>query len=132
MHQEEMKMNKIKQTLVNILDIVGFDKDKEKFAEEFLGLVESEALLDLIEGLPEEDQEKVAKQLSKLEEPQKIGSVVEEWFSPKEVLERLMEVIEKRTKELFEGVKDDITDEQKKELENYAEQVVSEVEASFG
>ena len=59
-------MNDPKAILLRILDIIGYSDDKEKYATEFLQNVSLQALLDLINTLPQDKKDQLQEKIAQI------------------------------------------------------------------
>ncbi len=86
-----------KQIILQVLDRIGFEDDKEKFANDFLLLCFQQALGNLAKELPSDKQTELTQRMSLISENQ-VEQLLLEYF-PKEKLE---EAVKQSSGTLFE------------------------------
>ncbi|MDD5147572.1 MAG: hypothetical protein PHV63_03460 [Candidatus Daviesbacteria bacterium] len=110
---------KPKDIIIQILDLVGYGENKERFADELLSLCQQQALVDLVKSLPEEKQILLEKTLSQQPNPQNIDQVLKENFSEEEILEALKKATQNTIQAYLQTISPHLSDLQKNNLQTY-------------
>ncbi|MCR4324079.1 MAG: hypothetical protein NUV69_00120 [Candidatus Curtissbacteria bacterium] len=103
----------------NVLEIVGYEGDKDRFAEEFLILCEDKVLGEMTSSMPNDKKEELAKKLSAETDPVKTLSILREYIDPEEYKRRLKSVSEEIFAAYFRQVMPSLSTDQKKQIEGY-------------
>lgn len=107
-----------KQIILQVLEIIGYEDDKEKYANDFLSLCLQKALVSLSQELSQEKQDELTQRLS-LTKPEDMEKLLLEFFSQ----EKYEEVVKTASQSLFEEYLQTIiptlNEEQKNKLEQY-------------
>jgi len=72
-------MNNFRDILVQIIDVIGLPAWQDRDVEDFLGMAEVEAMVDLLEPLPKDKQSPIIEQMFA---PKKTPRDVEQMLSP--------------------------------------------------
>lgn len=108
-----------KQIIIEILTITEYQGDKENFANQLIDLFHQKALFDLIESLPEENKEKLKKQLSEHVTPEMGKTLLLQHTTPDKYLEYLKKSTEKIFKDYLKDVFETLNEQKKEEVKNY-------------
>ncbi|MBI4040069.1 hypothetical protein HY389_01805 [Candidatus Daviesbacteria bacterium] len=103
----------LKKVILQILDIIGYQGDKESYAQKFVEVCYKQALLELILKLPENTP---VPEATNVEDIQKF---ISEHFSKEEEVKALESTVSKNLKQYFEAVLPTLSDQQKTQLQNY-------------
>lgn len=87
------------QVILNILDTIGYEDDKEKFANDFLTLCLQKAILNLSKELSQDKQDQLIQRISLISQDQ-MEQLILEYF-PQEKLGEAMKVSTKSTLEEY-------------------------------
>jgi hypothetical protein len=60
----DMPANDYREILLKILDAIGYADNKDDFINQFVGVIYSQSIIDLMHSLPASDQEKMKLELS--------------------------------------------------------------------
>lgn len=80
----------VKKVIVDVLDIIGYQDDKEKFAQDFIATSTHQAMLNLIEELPVNEREVLTGDKN---EPENVKKLFEDNFSEEQRVEALKKTI---------------------------------------
>ncbi len=80
-----MSDNPDRKLLVKLLSIVGYQDDLEQGANEFLNLIKDQAILDLVQSLPAEEQEKYKEIKTSDFDPEKASQMIQSHFSAEDI-----------------------------------------------
>jgi phage host-nuclease inhibitor protein Gam len=110
-------MNNYKDILLKILDAIGYADDREAFVNEFIGNVQKQAVVDLIQTLPADKQEEIKKEFSSAAgNPEKIAEVVKKYFTEDQMRKALEEASKNAVIDWMDAVKDTLSDAQRTKL----------------
>lgn len=107
-----------KEIILQVLEIIGYRDDREKFSNDFLGLILQKSINDLAEKLSEDKIEQLRQRLS-LTTPEKFESLLKDYFSKEELDASVRKVSENMFKEYIEEVSLTLNDTQRENLQNY-------------
>ena len=107
-----------KQIILQVLEIIGYEDDKEKFANDFLSLCLQEALLNLTQELPQDKQDQLAQRMS-LITPDKTEALLLEYFPKEKVEEAVKEASRSTFEEYLQTITSTLNDDQGNKLEQY-------------
>ncbi|MBP9716836.1 MAG: hypothetical protein KBD51_02730 [Candidatus Levybacteria bacterium] len=107
-----------KEIILNVLEIIGYSDDREKFANEFLGLILQKSINNLAEKLPQNKLDQLRQRLS-LSKPEKLETLLKDYFSGEELNESVKKVSENMFKEYLEEVGPTLSNSQKEDLQKY-------------
>lgn len=106
------------ETITKILELIGYQGDKQAFANQFLANSQKQALVDLLDSLPADKQAQLKQQLSTAQQVQ-IPDLLQSYFTK----EQYLGAVTKATKEAFgsflETIKSSLTDAQAGELQTF-------------
>jgi ABC-type transporter MlaC component len=106
-----------REILLKILEIIGFEDDKEAFVDEFLKNIQLQAVADLIQTLPTERQTEIKDQLAKnSNNPAGIASILNQHFTQTQVGEALQLAAKKAMTGYLEAIKPTLSPAQKEGL----------------
>lgn len=86
-----------KRIILQVLEIIGYEDDKDKFANDFLSLCLQQGLVDLMQELPEGKQVELTQRAG-LVSPEKMETLFLEYFSK----EQLEVAIREASRSIFE------------------------------
>lgn len=113
------KMNQNpKQIILKVLEIIGYEDDKEKFANEFLSLCLQQALVALTQTLPQDKQDQLT-QRSSLTPPDKMEELLLEYFSAEKLQEDIKEASRTTFEDYLKEIIPTLNENQKNKLEQY-------------
>ncbi len=107
-----------KQIILQVLEIIGYTDNKEKFANEFLGLILQKSINNLAEKLPQDKIDQLRQRIS-LTGPEKFENLLKDYFSGEELNESVKKVSENMFREYLEEVKPTLNDTQKENLQKF-------------
>ena len=73
-------MQNPKEVIIKTLDIIGYEKDKDQFAEEFLSACKKQAVVNLIKNLSPEKQEEFKDKIAEAQDEQTISILFKAFF----------------------------------------------------
>lgn len=107
-----------KEIILKVLEIINYQDDKEKFANEFLGLILQNSINNLAEKLPQDKLDQLRQRLS-LSKPEKLETLLNDYFSSEELNDSVKKVSENMFKEYLEEVSPTLDEAQKENLQKY-------------
>lgn len=108
-------MQKTQRILYKILAIIEYDKDKDKFVEEFETLIKVDALLNVVDTLPDNIKRKT--EFNKEDYENLKRQVPQEEFS-----REVEKITEKELKKYIAFISPDLTEEQREQIEQLLRQ----------
>ena len=111
-------MNDAKTNFGKMLDIVGYTGDKDELYNSLFGLCYFNALVDLIEILPEDKREEAGKQILETKDQQQAENV-KKYFNETQITEALRKSSEKIFQDYYNSIKPSLSQPQIIELNNY-------------
>ncbi len=107
-----------KQIILQVLGIIGYEGDKDKYANDFLSLCLQKALVDLMRELPQDKQDQLTQRMS-LITPDKMETLLLEYF-PKEKFETAVKEASRSTfEEYLKTIIPTLNEDQHSKLETY-------------
>lgn len=107
-----------KEIILQVLEIIGYTDDREKFANDFLGLILQNSINNLSENLPQDKIDQLRQRLS-LSKPEKLETLLKDYFSGEELNDSVKKVSENMFKEYLEEVGPTLNESQKENLQKY-------------
>lgn len=111
-----------KSIILKVLEIIGYNGDKNAVVDKFMVTCQQQANVDLIKALSDEKQEELKQKLSEpgvTEDVAKIQDVIQSFFSPEEYTT----AIEKTSAGIFNAYMDklvkDLPENQQSQLQKY-------------
>lgn len=113
-----------KEILLNVLIIINYQDDKEKFTNEFLQLCMQRALVEIVATLSENDQHAIEEKLMAIQTQEEVQSVLQQYVGQG----RYLETVQKATQELFQDyiqtILPTLNPEQKDKLQEYLASII--------
>ena len=112
-----------KQILLQTLDIIEYQNDKNAFSDEFMVLCQQEAFAKILEDLPEDKRKQFASKLINKEKlsNEKAKELIEQYFSKEHLLQTLQEATNNQFHNFIEEIEPTLSTEQIDKLEQYFE-----------
>src|SRR6266699_3846044 len=95
---------KPRDIIVAVLTIIGYEDDKEAYADEFIKNGEKQAIADAIKALPERKQEEIKQQLFWTHVQEKTKAIIAANVTP----EQYRETLQKDVQTAFQGLIEEI------------------------
>lgn len=105
-----------KQAILQVLDAIGYENDKEKFVDEFLVLCLQKALTNLMEKLPQDKQYQLIHKMS-LTPPEKKQNILSEYFQKDKFDSAVKEASQSTFEDYLKTIIPTLKDDQKNKLE---------------
>ena len=123
-----MPANDYREILLKILDAIGYADNKDDFINQFVGIIYSQSIIDLMHALPASDQEKMKLELSGSNENQeKAEEVIKKYFS-EEQRKKAVEIAAKNEMVRFiSTIKDTLSPSQVQNLLNLSQEFNSNI-----
>ena len=117
-------MNDPKVILLRILDIIGYSKDKEKFATEFLQNVSLQALLDLLNTLPQDKKDQLQQQIASVgNNPQTVSELLKSHFTQSQIEQGIQNASKNAVTEYMKAIDPTLSETQRTNLVNLFEEL---------
>ena len=107
-----------KQLIVDVLESIGYEENKDKFASDFLSISLQEAMMNLMQGLPQDKQDQLTHRVS-LVGPDKLEGLLLEYFSKEDFSNALSKASSSAIESYLETISGSLNDEQKTKLEQH-------------
>ncbi len=107
-----------KRIILDVLEIIGYTDDRDKFANDFLGLILQNSINNLSEKLPQDKIDQLRQRLS-LSKPEKLETLLNDYFSSEELNDSVKKVSESMFREYLEEVSPSLNDSQREDLQRY-------------
>lgn len=105
--------------ITRVLDIIGYTDDKEKFGTDFLNLCRQQAIINLLDSVPDQQRSVLIKNLSAKKKPDEIEKVLEDYFDKKQQNKALEKAVENGFKDYINELEPNLSDEIKLKLREY-------------
>ncbi|OGK22037.1 hypothetical protein A3C23_03055 [Candidatus Roizmanbacteria bacterium RIFCSPHIGHO2_02_FULL_37_13b] len=102
--------------MIQILNIIGYADDKQKFAQEFLTMCMAQTSAKVLANLPIEKQKEIQEKIKKAKDQNKITSVLREYQNIDEYQRTLIDITKENFTEYIEKIMPTLTSEQKDKL----------------
>lgn len=107
-----------RRIILDVLEIIGYTDDRDKFANDFLGLILQNSINNLSEKLPQDKIDQLRQRLS-LSKPEKLETLLNDYFSSEELNDSVKKVSESMFREYLEEVSPSLNDSQREDLQRY-------------
>ena len=104
----------VKDILIQVLTIIGYEDDKDLFADEFIKLCQDQALIQLINSLPEKKQLLLKQELTQTE---KTDETLQKYFTTKKFNDAVEKSIQEQFQSYLQEIYDTLSNEQKNNLD---------------
>lgn len=112
-----------KTVLLKILDLVNYEEDKNAFADEFIGLVQMQAIANLMIGLPHDKQDAIKAELNAdTNNPEKVAAVIKANFSEDQLQKAVESAATKGLTDWMKAVESTLSDAQKQKLADLSQE----------
>ena len=105
--------------IIKILTIIEYDGNKEEFAHKLIDMFHRQAVLDVIESIPKENQELLKKQLSGNITPEMEKTLILQHVTPDKYLEALKKSAQNILSEYLKSITPVLSPKQSAELQTY-------------
>lgn len=117
-------MNDPKIILLKILEIIGYSEDKEKFATEFLQNVSFQALLDLLNTLPQDKKDQLQQKITSMgNDTAKIQEELKAYFTDSQLEQAIENSAKNAVTEYMKAIDSTLSEAQKQNLTNYFSEI---------
>lgn len=108
-----------KEILLKILDIIDYPENKEQLINKFISACQQQALINLVESLPSNEQEVLRENLSKTKKQDEAQKILLEDFSQEKIFEALKETTKKAFEDYIKDILPSLTVTQRENLQKY-------------
>lgn len=109
----------MKDSLIEILTIIGYSEDKKLFADQFIELLHLKTLQNSLLTLPEDKQREVEEKILNARDQEEVEKIINENFSLDLYASMLKDMYFEMLKSYFEAIKPTLTENKLHELEKY-------------
>lgn len=113
-----------KAAIDKLLDIVGYNGDKEKTAAEFLKNCQLIALAGLMKTLDEAKKEALKQEIKAPIAPEKVTQIITKYFGPEQFEPAILLATANYFKAYFQTILPSLNESQKENLKTYLEDLV--------
>jgi hypothetical protein len=113
-------MNKIKQSIQEIADIIGYSGNKEELYNQLMNICYLNAVDNLIEKSSSESRQSIRNEMSNTSSLQQMGEIINKYFNEQQVNEALQESFKVVFGEYVETIKNSLTEEQVNKLNDFS------------
>src|SRR5689334_1901202 len=106
----------MKERILQILEAIAYEDDKEVFVDRFIGVVQIDVVTDLLESLPQEQQEKIEKDFSENPDPEQFLTLFKSLFPEEDVQKKYEEAMNQAITSWVEALQPALSDEQKEKV----------------
>ena len=107
------------QILADILEIIEYTEDKNIFTNRFLELCDKETLINLIEKIPQNQQQELASKLQISKTGQEKRVIFNQYFSEKQYQEAMGISVERSLSDFLENITPTLSEQQLDKLQHY-------------
>lgn len=107
--------------MLHILSVAGITDSAEAYADEFLRLCENQAFIDIIQALPQVQQQQFQQKITGVKDTSKIQEVIREYVSAKQYQTALEQVSQVLFKQCMDTILPSLSQEQLKNLQVYTQ-----------
>lgn len=107
-----------RDVLLQVLNIIGYSDNKEEFISKFLQLCEQQALINMINSLPEDRRSSLESALSKQNSPENITAILDKYLSKKDLAQAVQKATEDTFKSYLQSVIPTLSNSQRKDLDS--------------
>lgn len=115
----------VKEIILEILNIIGFEDDKRACADEFIQNSKAKALLDLLTALPKEKQEQFKSQIAGVTDLHQQQTIIASYVTPEQYQEALQKASTTAFQGLLEAVIPTLSNDQADKLRSYLQSLSS-------
>lgn len=106
-------------TIVKVLEIIGYKGDKQKFVNQFIENSQKQAVIDLVDTLPADKQAQLKQQLSTASENQIPDNILQNYFTKDQYLEALTKATKVSFGSFLETIQSSLTESQTENLQAF-------------
>ena len=121
--------NPLAKTIEEILEIINYQQDRQKFAEEFADSCAQLALIEALEGKPEEFKTVVNDQLSQAKTPEDVAGVIKENFDQEEFTKILFKISFEQIENFVNKIGPSLSQETRNNLADYFSTAISQLQS---
>lgn len=122
--------NNYKLILLKLLDAIDYADDKDAFVTEFMHVISTQALVNLLQTLPEDKQQEADKNIASAEGQENFNKAVSEYFADEQVAKAVDEASQKAILEWLRSLHNTLNDEQRKKLVELSNELQTQMEKS--
>lgn len=109
----------LKQSIFQILDIIGYENDRDKFANDFLALCLQQAIVNLSLSLSEEKQLDLKNKLSLLTQQEDVEHILLDFFSREEYEKEVKDTTQNMFQDYLKTIVLTLNEKQRNNLKDY-------------
>lgn len=122
--------NNYKIILLKLLDAIDYADDKEAFIAEFMHVISTQALVNLLQTLPEDKQQEADKKIASADGQKNFSKAVSEYFTNEQVAKSVDDASQKAILEWLRSLHATLNDEQRKKLVALSNELQAQMEKS--
>lgn len=121
-------MKNPKQTIIEILGIINYQNDKEKFADNFIELCIKQAFVEVIDSLPKEKTASISAQIQAAKTPEEFVKHLRSYINPQFLERKIEQTSSKLFNDYIQEILPTLDDSKKLKLMDYIETLGSSTE----
>lgn len=125
-------MQDIKQDIHHILDIIEYQHDKDNYVSQFIELCQEQALVNVIDKLPEDKKQEFKDKLVYTRDEQKVRDVVTQYMISDEYNKTVSDATKTMLLEFLQTIIPTLRIDQKEKLQGYIEQFTPQPQTTPG
>lgn len=115
-----------------ILEIIEYKEDKEAFAADFNRVINSQALVALMQTLPVEKQQEADEKIAAADSPETFTKSVQEYFTQEQVQAALDNAAAQAISQWIASIADKLNDTQREKLVGLSEKLQKAMDTTSG
>ena len=108
-----------KNIFLKVLDLIGYNDDKEQFISQFISLCQQKAAVDLIGSLPEEKKKLLGQQISQNTASEQVQKILSQYFTGQQYTKALEQATANNFKEYLEKITPTLSTDQQNSLHSF-------------
>jgi hypothetical protein len=105
-----------KDILIKILEAIEYTDDKEAFVNDFTQMVESQSVVDLISGLPDDKKELIKSDLSTASTPEHANETMKKYFTEEQTNQAINKSVQMAISAWMQAIGTTLSDVQKEKI----------------
>ncbi|MBA3724731.1 MAG: hypothetical protein H0W89_07685 [Candidatus Levybacteria bacterium] len=119
-----------KDIILKILEATDYADDREAFVQDFMRVISSQALIDLVQSLPADKQKEADKKIAASDSQATFAKTVSEYFTDEQVETAVDDASRRAITEWLKALNTTLTDEQRKKILVLSEEMQRDAESS--
>lgn len=108
-----------RELFLQVLNIIGYSDDREKFGNKFFQFCEHQAIVNLVKSLPQDKQAALEAESAKQTNPDHNNLLLKRYFTQEQIAANLQEATKETFNSYLQTITPTLNDKQKADLESY-------------